>query len=605
VQPQLHTIARDGRTSHVEPKAMQVLVYLAEHADEVVPKERLITAVWADTFVTDDVLTRCISELRKAFDEDSKNPKIIETIPRSGYRLVAQVNGAKAEPAEKGQEPTRKWRVALAVAGGLVVLCALGIALDLGGLRGRLFRPALPMQIHSLAVLPLTNLSGDLEQEYFADGMTEELITDLAKISALRVISRTSVMNYKDAHKPLPQIGSELKVDAIVVGSVQRSGGRVRVAAELIEASTDRHLWADSYERDLRDVLALQNEVATAIAREIQVKLTPQERTNLGSVRPLSPEAHEAYLKGEYYWNKLTEKGINKSIEYYEKAIQLAPDYASAYASLAFSYNLMASSGYEPPRENYAQAKRLAQKALELDDGLAKAHAALGWVLCYGDWNWPAAEAEFKRAIELSPKADIGHHVYGYYLANMGRPEEAITEMKKALESDPLSLLALENLGFIYEQAGQPDKAIEQFRKVLEMDPHSSDARDGLGLVYAWQGRHEEAITELREAKRLSENDLGVIADLGYAYAVAGRRSEAHQMLSELSLLSRQKYVTPYSIAAVYAALGERDQSFHWLEKALGEHGSSLVALKVAPSFASLRTDPRFHEIVRRVGLPE
>jgi TolB-like protein/Tfp pilus assembly protein PilF len=581
---------------------MQVLVYLAEHADQVVPKERLISAVWADTFVTDDVLTRCISELRKAFDEDAKNPRVIETIPRSGYRLLGVVQGAVAEPAAARTRLSRRWPIALGVAAGLLLL---GFALNLGGLRRRMFPPAPTPQIHSLAVLPLVNLSGDPEQEYFADGMTEELITDLAKIGELRVISRTSVMNYKDAHKPLPEIGRELNVDAVVEGSVQRSGQRVRISAQLIEARTDRNLWAASYERDLRDVLALQDEVATAIAREIQVKLTPQEAARLASARPINPQAHEAFLEGLYFWNQLTEKGIRKSIEYFQKAIQLEPGYARAYSALAFSYNLLASSEYAPPRENYEKAKQLAQKAIELDGNLSEAHAALGFVLCYSDWNWTAAEREFKRAIALNPNSDTGHHVYALFLGDMGRSEEAIAEMKKALESDPLSVLTHWNLGWLYWLADKPDQSIEQFQKILELDTNSPDAHVGLGMVYASQGRHAEAIAEWREARKLSEGDTTIMAGLGYAYAATGERNEADKVLDDLERVSKLKFVSPYLVAGIYAGLGDKTQAFHWLRRALDEHNDSLVALKVDPRFKSLRTDPRFREILRRVGLPE
>jgi TolB-like protein/DNA-binding winged helix-turn-helix (wHTH) protein/Tfp pilus assembly protein PilF len=599
IQPQMNVLQANGATKHVEPKAMQVLVYLSEHADEVVPKERLIGAVWADTFVTDDVLTRCISELRKAFEDDAKNPQVIETIPRSGYRLVAAVQRVEAQPAA-ARAPTRRWPIAL---GAVASLLLLGIALNLGNLRRRMFRPA-PVPIHSLAVLPLANLSGDPDQEYFADGMTEELITDLAKIGALRVISRTSVMGYKGAHKPLPEIARELNVDAIIEGTVQRSGSRVRIAAQLIEARTDQHLWSESYERDLRDVLALQGEVASAIAGEIRVKLTPQEHANIASAHALSPEAHEAYLQGLYFWNKLTEEDIKKSIEHFQKAIQLAPDYAPAYSALAFSYTLLASSGFSPSRENYTQAKKLAQKAIELDESLPDAHAALGFVLCYGDWDWPAAEAQFKRANALEPNGEGGHTVYALYLGDMGRSEEAISEMKKGLESDPLSVLSLANLGWLYEQAGQPERAIEQYRRILEMDPKSVDAHGGLGWVYGLQGNHTQAIAEWREARRLSENSPGAIAGLGYAYAAAGMNDEAHEMLSELKQLSKRRYVSPYEVASVYAGLGEREQTFFCLEKALDEHNGSLVSLKVDPEFASLRSDPRFGKILQRIGLP-
>ncbi|HKW32719.1 MAG TPA: tetratricopeptide repeat protein [Candidatus Acidoferrum sp.] len=599
IQPQMNILQANGATKHVEPKAMQVLVYLSEHADEVVTKERLIGAVWADTFVTDDVLTRCISELRKAFEDEAKNPQVIETIPRSGYRLVAAVQRVEAQPAA-ARAPTRRWPVVLAAVAGLLFV---GIALNVGYLPRRMSSPTLPMRIHSLAVLPLANLSGDPDQEYFADGMTEELITDLAKIGALRVTSRTSVMGYKGAHKPLPDIARELNVDAIIEGTVQRSGGRVRITAQLIEARADQHLWAESYERDLRDVLALQGEVAGDIAAEIRVKLTPQERASITGARPLNPEAHEAYLQGLYFWNRLTEEDIKKSMERYQKVIQLAPDYAPAYSALAFSYTLLASMEFAPSRENYTEAKKLAQKAIELDDGLADAHGALGFVLCYGDWDWAAAEAQFKRANALEPNGEVGHAVYALYLGDMGRSEEAISEMKKSLEADPLSVLSLVNLGSLYGQTGQAEKAIEQYRKVLEMDPKSVNAHGGLGRLYDLQGNHAQAIAELREAKTLSESDPFVIAGLGHAYAAAGKSREAHEMLNELRQLSKRRYVTPYLVASVYAGLAEREQTLFWLEKALEEHNDSLVSLKVDAEFASLRTDPRFQEILRRIGL--
>jgi TolB-like protein/Tfp pilus assembly protein PilF len=454
-------------------------------------------------------------------------------------------------------------------------------------------------------VLPLANLSGDPEQEYFADGMTEELITDLARIGALRVISRTSVMGYKGAHKPLPEIARELNVDAIIEGTVQRSSGRVRIAAQLIEGRTDQHLWAGSYERDLREVLALQGEVAGAIAGEIRVKLTPQEKASIASARPLDPEAHEAYLQGLYFWNKLTEEGVKKSMERYQRTIQLAPDYAPAYSALAFSYTLLASLEFAPSRGSYAKAKELAQKAIALDENLADAHAALGFVLCYGDWDWPAAEAQLKRAIALEPNGENGHSVYVVFLGDMGRSEEAISEMKKSLEADPLSVLLLENLGFLYGQAGQPEKAVEQYRKILEIDPKSDWAHAGLGWIYSRQGNHTQAIAEWREAKKLSDDGPVAIAGLGYAYAAAGNNREAHEMLNELIKLSKRRYVTPYVVARMYAGLGEREQTLLWLERALDEHNDSLVSLKVDPAFDSLGNDPHFREIVRRIGLPK
>jgi serine/threonine-protein kinase len=551
------------------------------------------------------IIQRCLAkEPGQRYQRTGEIRAVLEAIEPASSSAAAPATQSAAAPPWQVPGRTKRGRIWLGGAAGLVGLLGLAFALNIGGLRGRLLGPAPHAQIQSLAVIPLTNFSGDPEQEYFADGMTEELITDLAKIGALKVISRTSVMQYKGTKKTVPEIARELNVDGIVEGSVQRSGDRVRITAQLIEARTDRHIWAESYERDLRDVLGLQGEVASAIAREIRVTLTPQEQTRLASARPVNPEAHEAYLKGLYHWNKLTEEEVKKSIEYFQRAIQLAPDYAPAFAALAFSYNLLASSGQAAPQENYLQAKNLAQKALELDENLADAHAALGFVLCYSDWEWRAAEAEFKRAIVLNPNSDTAHAVYALYLGDMGRSEEAIAEMKKSLESNPLSVLENANLAWLYWLAGQPEKAVEQYHVSMEMDANSPDAHEGLGWIYAVQGKHEEALAEWRKAIRLSENAPGSIAGLAGAYAAAGKKSDAHKLLSELEQMSKRRYVSPYQVAGIYASLGEREQTFRLLGKALKERDPLLIDLKVDPNFASLRSDPRFAELLRRVGLP-
>lgn len=600
IQPQLHAISREAQVTHVEPKAMQVLVYLAGHADEVVTKERLISAVWADTFVTDDVLTRCISELRKAFDDDAKNQRVIQTIPRGGYRLVAPVRTEVVE-LTPARLRARRWSIAFAA---ILALALLAVALDIGGISGRLWRPKAAAEIQSLVVLPLENLSRDPEQEYFADGITEELITNLTKINALHVISRTSAVHYRGSAKTLPQIAQELGVDAVIEGAVQRSGDRVRVSAQLVEGRTDRHLWANSYERDLRDVLTLEGDVARDIAREIRLKLTPQEDARLVHVRPVNPDAHEAYLKGLYYWNKLTEKDVNKSITYFEESIRLAPDFAPAYAGLAFSYNLLASSEYVAPKDAYLKAKRLARKALELDENLAGAHAALGFALCFSDWDWLAAEAEFKRANELEPNGEGGHSVYALFLGNMGRHQEAVSELKKDLELDPLSVLSRWNLGCEYWVGAEFGPATEQFEKILEIAPNSPDEHQGLGIVYTLQRRYAEAIPELQKAVTISPDNAWFRASLGYVYAAEGNQQAAQQVLADLKQLSKRKYVSPYLIATVYSGLGDKDSAFHWLEIAFGERDDLLVTVKVDPMFASLRSDARFATLLRRIGLP-
>ena len=595
VFPELNSLERYKRTVRVEPKVMQVLLVLSERSGQVVSKEQIFHRVWPDTFVSDEVLTRSVSELRKVFEDKPQEPKYIQTIPKAGYRLVATV---VREPANRKDWYSERWRMP-AAATAVLLLAAVASFYTLKTRK----LGASKAVITSLAVLPLNNLSGDAGQDYFADGMTDELTTRLSNIGALRVISRTSVMHYKGTQKTIPEIARELNVDAVLEGSVLRSGDKVRISSQLIQARTDKHLWAESYERDLRDVLALQGEVAGAIAEHVRAKLTPQERASLASSRTVDPEAYEAYLQGNYFWNRLTEEGIRKSIEYYQKAIQLAPDYAPAYASLAFSYNLLASSEFAPPRENYAKAKELARQALEKDETLSEAHAALGFALCNSDWNWSAAEAEFKRAIELNSKSDTARHVYALYLGAMGRSDEAVAEMKKVLELDPLSVLARANFGGLYLNSGKSERAIEQFQKILEIDPNSPEGPLGLGIVYTLENRHSEAIAELQKAVALARDEVWFKAYLGYAYAAAGERHAAQEVLNDLKQMSKRKYVSAYLVATIYAGLGDKDSAFRWLTTALEERNDLLVGLKVDPLFASFRSDPRFADLLRRIGL--
>jgi TolB-like protein/DNA-binding winged helix-turn-helix (wHTH) protein/Tfp pilus assembly protein PilF len=601
VVPELNSLEGNERTAHLEPKVMQVLVTLAEHPGQVVSKEQIFHRVWPGTFVSDEVLTRSVSELRKVFEDNPQDPRYIQTIPKGGYRLIAPIVLEAADRAVTPHVPWwkhEKWK--LTTAATIILLASIASRYFVKERQQTSSRP----QITSLAVLPLDNLSGDAGQDYFADGMTDELTTRLSNISALRVISRTSVMHYKGTKKTIPEIARELNVDAVLEGSVLRSGDKVRISSQLIQASTDKHLWAESYERDLRDVLALQGEVAGAVAEHVRAKLTPQERASLASSPTVNPEAYEAYLQGEYFWNQITEEGIKKSIEYFQKAIQLAPDYAPAYASLAFSYNLLASSEFAPPTENYSKARQLARQALEKDETLPAAHGALGFVLCYSDWNWPAAEAEFKRAIDLNPRSDTGRGDYALYLANMGRSEEAIAEMKKTLESDPLSVLGRWNLGWMYWTSGKLDPAIEQFQKILEIAPNSPDGHQGLGMVYVFENRHAEAIAELQKAVTLARDNVWFKAWLGYAYAAAGKRHAAHEVLDDLKQMSKRKYVSAYLVATVYAGLGDKNSAFRWLTTALEERNDLLIGLKVDPVFASFRSDPRFADLLRRIGLP-
>ncbi|HJY85960.1 MAG TPA: protein kinase [Candidatus Acidoferrales bacterium] len=518
-------------------------------------------------------------------------------------RLAAPsaVTAAAAAPAPKG------WRKAALPAAygaaGVLVIVALLVGLNTGGWRGRLLGRAASPHIESLAVLPLENLSHDPEQEYFADGMTEALITDLSKIGALKVISRTSVMQYKRVKKRLPDIAKELNVDAVIEGSVQRVGNRVRITAQLIRAATDTHLWADSYERDLQNVLALQGEVAQAIAEQIRVRLTPQERTRLTVARAVNPQAYEMYLKGRYFWNKRTRDALTKAVDYFQRAADIDPTYALAYVGLADAYVVLGGNQFLTPSEAFPRAKRASLKALELDNTLPEAHTSLAFVLAR-EWDWARAEREFQRALELNPGYSTAHHWYSYFLTIMGRHEEAIAEAQRATELDPLSLVMNANLGVVLYYAGHLDEAIRQGLRTVELDPNFYIAHFNLGLAYRKAGLFDKAIAELERARALSGNNPMPLAALGATYGFSGRKTDAEKVLIELRELSKRDYVSPYLLAGVYVGLGERKQAIEWLEKAYEQRDSLLPWIKVAPTFDSLRWDPRFQDLLRRIGLP-
>jgi serine/threonine-protein kinase len=460
--------------------------------------------------------------------------------------------------------------------------------------------------IRSLVVLPLTNLSAEPEQEYFSDGMTEALITDLAKIGALKVISRTSAMRYKKTDKSIPEIGRELNVDAVVEGSVLRAGDRVRITAQLIKAETDEHLWAESYERDLRDILALQSEVARAVALEVRIKLTPQEEARLQEVRTVDPEVHEAYLKGRFYWSKLTGEGLEKGLEYFKKAIEKDPNYAPAHAGLADIYNLLSLFTASAPKEVYPKAKAAAMRALELDETLPEAHTALGWVKMQFDWDWSGAEKEYKRAVELNPGSSYAHSWYGAFLTFVGRHTEAIAEAKRGEELDPLSIQVRWILGWVLTYARRYDEAMSKIQEVIMMDPDFWFGHMTLGFIHWARGQFEQATASCRKAvSGFGESDPRAKAFLGAICAVAGHNEEASEILRECVKLSKERYVSPWSISLIHVGLGNKDQAFEWLEKAYEKRDGDMTLIKVFAWFDPLRSDPRFKDLLRRMSFPE
>jgi TolB-like protein/DNA-binding winged helix-turn-helix (wHTH) protein/Flp pilus assembly protein TadD len=617
-------LRKHGLRVRLQEQPLQVLAKLLEHPGEVVTREELQKKLWpADTFVDfDHGLNKTINKIRDALGDSADSPRFVETVARRGYRFIAEVKVADAVPVrgpevvtqalahmEAGErevtgkpattKPTRRavhWKIS-----GFAVVLVMGSLIT-----WNLYSSRHPSHsIRSLAVLPLESLSNDASQDYFADGMTDELISDLGHISELRVISRTSVMAYKRARKPLPQIARELNVDAVVEGTVLRSGDQVRITAQLIEGSSDRHLWSQSYEGQLRDTLALQNQVARAIADEIRVNLNSQERAALKNVPVVNPEAYESYLKGRYFWNKRTADGLKVALAYFNQAIEEDPKYAQAYSGLADTYALLGDWQYAvmTPKEALPKAKAAATRALELDSVLGEAHNSLAFCLDAFDWNFAAAGKEFRRAIELNPGYATAHHWYAWHLSLLGQYDEAITEMKRAVSLDPLSLVINADLAELFVLAHSYDESIRQSRKTIEMDPNFGLAHNHLAQAYLQKHMNDEAVAELQKAVQLSGDSPTCVANLARAYVASGNRSEAERLLSYLKKRSNDSYSYAAEIAVIYAALGDKNQAMSWVEKGYEERFNPGVLLR--PGFDPLRSEPRFQELARRVGLSQ
>jgi TolB-like protein/Tfp pilus assembly protein PilF len=553
-------VFRDGQRLALSPKAVELLLALVEAGTNAAGKEELLNKVWPDTAVEEGSLTSHISLLRKTLGEH-----YIETIPKRGYRFVGTVKRL-AEVTER------------------------------------------PPQIRSLAVLPLGNLGRDSDEDGFADSMTEALITNLAKIGALRVVSRTSVMRYKNTQKSIPEIGKELGVDALLEGSVQREGDRVRINVRLVGASADEHLWAEAYDRDLRDVLTLQNEVARSVAKEIQVKLTPEEDKRLSRRHRVDPDAYRLYIKGRYFWVKRNEQSFQLAIAYFEQAIERDPSYAAAYSGLADCYSSLGFSfdvGSRRPSDVQPKAKSAALKAIALDDSLAEAHNSLAYVKLNYEWDWAGAEAEFKRSLELNPGYAHAHHWYAHLLLSGGRRKEALAESDRALELDPLSPIMNLHLGWHYLYTREYEQAIEQFAKTLELEGNYGLAYWYRGLAHEQKGMYRDAMGDFRKAKGLLADNLTVQADMGRIHALTGHTDEAEKAIEKLKQKSKKNYVNPYQFALIHIGLGQKEQAFEWLDKALHERSDMLVYLKADFRLDPIRNDSRFIHLGRKVGIPE
>jgi serine/threonine protein kinase/TolB-like protein len=494
----------------------------------------------------------------------------------------------------------RRWLLALG-AGALLACLGVLVGPNVGGLRDRLVRRAAPGRIQSLAVLPLENLSGNPEQDYFADGMTEELITNLAKISALKVISRTSMMQYKGSKKPLPQIAKELNVDALIEGSVVRQGRQVHITAQLIQAATDQLLWAESYERDLRSVPALQSEIASAIAEKVQAAVTPAERTRLVSARPVSHQAYEAYLKGMQYWYKLTRQDIDSALEYFELALKKDPNYAPAYAGVASVWGGREQMGYTAPREAAPKAKAAALKAVELDSTLAQAHSSLATVKCLYEWDWAGAEVEFKRAIELNPNYPDPRALYSHYLMCMKRPEEGMAQIQRALELDPFNAFFQAFYAHNLTMVGRYDEAIAQARKALRTSPNLRIPHGTLANTFFRMAMYEKSLAEIKASYA---GDREVEEALAQGYAQSGYPGAMRRAADALAARARKTYVAPLRVADLYHKAGEVAQALDWLEKGFEARDPSMPYLGGALGWGNLRDTPRFQALLRRMNFP-
>jgi len=600
-------LRKDGTRVKLQDQPFRILVALLRYPNQVVTREELRRLIWPQQTIGDfdHALNLAVTKLRSSLGDSATVPHLIETLPRRGYRFIGPIDhcAVPTEPSEQlatraapaGLKQAAHWRRAVVLGSIIASICVLVGTWHLWSSARR------ASQIDSIAVLPFVNEGGDPEQQYFADGMTEALITELSKIGSLEVISRTSVMRFKGTTKPLPMIARELDVDGIVEGSVLRSGKRVRITAQLVRASSDTHLWAQSYEGDLGDVLILQGKVAQAIADEISAKVTPQERSHLANTRPVNPEAYEFYLKGRYEWNKRTEDGLRRGVEFFQQAINLAPAYALPYAGMSDCYAVLANNSRVAGRDVYADAKASALKALELDPTSSEAHASLGLVLFQFDRDYQGALKELRTAINFNPNYATARYFYGFSLAEMGQIEEAVREIEQARRLDPLSVRINANIALVFYFGRQYDQAIIQARRALELEPNDSATHDRLGDIYLQKGMTKEALAEFH----LVSNSDSPVARLVYVYSAEGNKAEALKALEKLKEQSRRGYVSPYYLARAYTALGMKDEALAWLQKGVDTFSGGMDRLKVEPAFDPLRSDPRFQELLKRMNFSQ
>jgi DNA-binding winged helix-turn-helix (wHTH) protein/TolB-like protein/tetratricopeptide (TPR) repeat protein len=594
------------------PKVFETLQLLVENNGKTVSKDELLRRVWPDTFVEENSLTRNISTLRRALGDGENGSRFIVTVPKRGYRFVAPVqevvNQAPGTIASTAAAPpaSTNSRSAWIFSVAIVIVFAIGVAAYLASRR---FPPRGSVGTGRvvLAVLPVQNLTGNDRQEYVSDGLTEEIISELGSLNpeSLGVIARTSAMSYKQTNKSVVEIARELGADFILETSLRGNGSEVRFTAQLIRARDQTHMWAHSYERPINDVLALEGELARTVAREIQIMVTPQQEARLRTHPPVNPAAYDAFVQGRYHWNERSIKELQVAVGYFQQAIANDPDFAPAYAGLADSYAMLASMREYPPKEMMPKAKDALLRALALDDSLVEAHTSLGWIMEVFDWDWASSEKEFRKAIALDANDATAHHRYAIHLTAMGRFLEALSEIRQAQRLDPLSPVLMTSTGWVLLRARQPGQAISECQKALDLDPKFVRGHLCLGEVYEQQRDLNRAASEFLQAKTLAGGSARDLSAERNALETSGYAGFFRERLSELTEKSKHAYVSPYEFADVYIRLGEKDRAVQWLEGAYGERCPYLVNLQIEPRMDFLRSDPRFQDLLRRLGLAD
>lgn len=594
-------LLKDGISVPLRPQAFRVLALLASRQGELVTRDEIRREIWGDaTFVDfEQGLNHCVAQIRKALGDDHLDARFIHTVPGKGYRLLADSTTYRTKRHPVQVLPGRSGRRLWWIAGVAVAVVAVGL---LAVWQARWWSLGSPTDsegpdIRSIAVLPLENLSDDPEQEFFADGMTEELVTTLGKVGSLRVISRTSVMRYKRTKKPIPEIARELNVDALIEGTVQQANGKVRVTTNLLHGPTDRHLWAERFEEDLGDVLLMQREIARAVARQVKASLSPAEQQRLAALRSLNPEAHDLYLKGQHHYYRWRTPEFRKAISYFERAIEVDPDFAQAHLGLAKTYGWLWITGAIPPNEAYPRFTASLKRAVEIDDSVPEAHYVKAVAAWYFYWNWAEAETEFLQALELNPNLEEARFEYAWFLSTMGRMTEAVREAERAVAGDPLSVSANLALGSVYSSSGQLDRALAQLKRARDLEPSDPRVYEFLGGTYAALGLHDEAVDTRIRGMQVVGAPQEQVAAVEAAYREGG-----YQGFLRLQLAKADH---PFARARFQAALGMRDEAFANLELCYKQHWWGMVRLNTGREWDPLRQDPRFQELLKRMNFPQ